>query len=82
MRAFAILASERARGAGVTGLPVYCADYHCSHLRRLSEPEDGAWSDSVRLSDLQPRFVCTRCGNRGADVRPDFSPAPMGTPAR
>jgi len=30
-------------------------------------------------SDLEPRFVCTACGKRGADVRPDFPPARMGT---
>jgi hypothetical protein len=27
----------------------------------------------VRLSDIEPHFTCTRCGKRGADVRPDFS---------
>jgi hypothetical protein len=26
----------------------------------------------VRLSDLEPRFVCQGCGGRGAEVRPDF----------
>ena len=26
----------------------------------------------VALSDLEPRFVCTACGQRGADIRPDF----------
>jgi hypothetical protein len=26
----------------------------------------------VRLSDIEPQFVCQRCGSRGADVRPDF----------
>jgi hypothetical protein len=26
----------------------------------------------MRLSDLEPRFICTVCGTRGADVRPDF----------
>jgi uncharacterized Fe-S cluster-containing protein len=29
--------------------------------------------DDVRLSDLKPRFVCSACGKRGADVRPDFN---------
>ncbi|WP_441280014.1 hypothetical protein [Bradyrhizobium sp. 63_E2_N1_3] len=29
--------------------------------------------DDVRLSDLEPRFVCQACGHRGADVRPDFN---------
>jgi hypothetical protein len=33
-----------------------------------------AWIVSfVRLSDLGPRFVCSACGKRGADVRPDFN---------
>src|SRR6478672_5782494 len=31
------------------------------------------WPDDVRLSDLEPRFVCSACGKRGADVRLDFS---------
>jgi len=30
------------------------------------------WPDEVRLSDFELRFVCQRCGARGADVRPDF----------
>jgi hypothetical protein len=39
------------------------------------------WPDNVRLSDLEARFVCTICGHRGADVRPLFEPAGMGTDA-
>jgi hypothetical protein len=39
------------------------------------------WSDGVRLSDLEPLFVCKACGHRGADVRPPFEPARMGTDA-
>lgn len=31
------------------------------------------WPDDVRLSDLEPRFVCKACGKGGADVRPDFN---------
>ena len=31
------------------------------------------WPDDMRLSDLEPRFVCSACGKRGADVRPDFN---------
>jgi hypothetical protein len=30
------------------------------------------WPDHIRLSDLEPRFVCTACGQRGAGIRPDF----------
>jgi hypothetical protein len=58
------------RNSGVRGILVYCCDYKCSHLRAIS---GDAWPDDVRLSDIEPRFVCTACGKRGADVRPDFN---------
>ena len=28
---------------------------------------------------LEPKFTCQVCGHRGADVRPLFDPARMGT---
>ena len=31
------------------------------------------WPDHLRLSDIEPQFVCKACGKRGAEVRPDFS---------
>jgi hypothetical protein len=31
------------------------------------------WPGDMRLSDLEPRFICAACGKRGADVRPNFS---------
>ena len=58
------------REMGVHGLLVYCADYRCSHSITISG--DG-WPDDVRLSDIEAGFVCTACGKRGADVRPDFN---------
>jgi hypothetical protein len=60
---------------GPTGILVYCADYRCSHS--IEMPAD-RWSDDVRLSDIEPRFVCRACGKRGAKVRPHFAPAKMG----
>jgi hypothetical protein len=54
----------------VRGLLVHCADYRCSHSIAISG--DG-WPDDVRLSDIEDRFICTACGKRGADVRPDFN---------
>jgi hypothetical protein len=57
------------RSSGVRGVLIYCADYRCSHSIALSADP---WPDKVRLSDLEPRFICTACGKRGADVRPDF----------
>jgi hypothetical protein len=45
------------------GVLIYCSDFKCSHSvgRRRT------------LSDLEEKFVCTVCGKRGADVRPDFN---------
>jgi hypothetical protein len=34
---------------------------------------------TVRLSDIEPLFLCKACGKRGADVRGLFAPARMGT---
>jgi len=66
------------RAAGVNGLLVYCSDYRCSHHLKISADR---WPDEIRLSDLEPRFVCKACGTRGADIRPNFAPAGMGSGA-
>jgi len=60
------------RSAGVRGLLIYCSDYRCSHSTTISADR---WPDDVRLSDLEPRFICQACGRRGADVRPDWQSA-------
>jgi hypothetical protein len=57
------------RDSGVRGVLIYCSDYRCSHSIAISGDQ---WHDDVRLSDLEPRFVCSACGKRGADIRPDF----------
>jgi hypothetical protein len=57
------------RVSGVRGLLVHCADYHCAHAVRIGADR---WPDNVRLSDLEPLFVCQACGRRGADIRPDW----------
>jgi hypothetical protein len=38
----------------------------------LSARSSGIERVGVRLSDLEPRFVCQPCGHRGVDVRPLF----------
>ena len=53
------------RQSGVYGLLVYCGDYRCSNHITISSAR---WPDDLRLSDLEPRFVCKVCGLRGADV--------------
>ena len=64
------------RASGIRDLLVYCADYKCSHSIQMSADR---WPDHVRLSDIEPLFVCAACGKRGADVRGLFPPARMGT---
>jgi len=63
------IAFAEMRESGVRGLLAYCADYHCSHCVAVSGDR---WADDMRLSDVKPRFICSACGNRGADVRPDW----------
>jgi hypothetical protein len=57
------------RASGVRGLIVYCSDYRYSHSVAIS---GDPWEDDVRLSDIEPRFTCRACGQKGADVRPNF----------
>jgi hypothetical protein len=57
------------RDMGVRGLLVYCSDYQCSHSVAISGDR---WPDHVRLSELEPLFVCQACGTRPAELRPDF----------
>jgi hypothetical protein len=57
------------RSAGVHGILIYCSDYRCSHYIAISGYK---WGADVRLSDLEPLFVCRACGKRGADIRLDF----------
>jgi hypothetical protein len=63
------------RESGARGMLVYCCDYRCSHSIAISADQ---WPDDIRLSDLEPRFVCQACGKRGADIRPNFSSAAAG----
>jgi hypothetical protein len=64
------------RASGVRNVDIYCRDHRCSH--HVEANADG-WPDDVRLSDVEPSFTFTRCGKKGAEVRPKFSHAGMGT---
>jgi hypothetical protein len=64
------------RQSGPRRLLIYCGDYRCAHSVVV---DADSWGDAVRLSDLEPKFTCKVCGRRGADVRPLFEKARMGT---
>jgi hypothetical protein len=70
-----ITLGEMQSSGGPRWLLVYCADYKCAHH---VEMDADRWPDQLRLSDLEPLFVCQACGRRGADVRPLFEPVRMG----
>jgi len=55
MRPQKITFGEMRSAGGPTGILVYCADYRCSHSIEMSADQ---WPDDVRLSDIEPRFVC------------------------
>jgi hypothetical protein len=63
------------RESRVRDVLIYCRDYRCGHHAGASA--DG-WADDMRLSGIERRLVCQRCGQRGADVRPNCEPAKMG----
>jgi hypothetical protein len=48
------------RQSGVFSVVVFCSDYHGSHSVAL--PAD-RWPDDVRLSDIEPQFVCKRAAS-------------------
>jgi len=64
------------RSSDVGDVLIYYRDHRCNHHVEIRSDR---WADDIRLSDIEPGFVCTACGKRGADVRPDFGRAPMGT---
>jgi hypothetical protein len=66
------------RENGTRGLLANCCDYQCGHLLKLAPERVDQWPDDARISDFEMRFVCTKCGLRGADLRPDFPPPSMG----
>ena len=62
------------RASGVHNVLIYCADHRCGHCVTIEAFAD-RWPDDVRLSDIEDEFVCTKCGQRGADTRPDWTTA-------
>jgi hypothetical protein len=76
MREQKITLGEMRTNNGPRRLVVYCSDFKCSHSVVV---DAASWGDDVRLSDLEPKFICSACGRRGADVRPLFDLAYMGT---
>jgi hypothetical protein len=64
------------RASGTRDVLIYCRDYRCGHHIEINAD---CWADDVRLSDIEPKFFCTKCCQRGGEIRPKFEQARMGT---
>ena len=58
------------RANGVRSLLVNCSNVSCRHEAIVNM--DGL-SDDISVPSLGPRMRCQRCGQRGADVRPNWN---------
>jgi hypothetical protein len=58
------------RGNGVRTLAVRCLGRGCNHYSTL---DVSGYSDEVPVPSFGPRMRCERCGQRGADVMPNWS---------
>lgn len=70
------IAFSEMRASGVRDALIYCRDHRAVIT---SKPTLTAGPTIVRFSDIEPNFTCTRCGKKGAEVRPSFPQARMGT---
>ena len=71
-----ITLGEMRANNGPRRLIVYCSDFKCSHNVVV---DADCWRTAFACQDPEPRFTCKACGRRGADVRPLFEKATMGT---
>ncbi len=58
------------RSHGCRDLLIFCEAIDCNHGSSMNAHE---FPDDLPIDSLCPHMVCTRCGHRGADVRPDLA---------
>ena len=58
------------RANGVRSLIVWCSNSTCRHE---AEVNVDSLADHVFVPSLGPRMRCEQCGQRGADVRPNWA---------
>jgi hypothetical protein len=64
------------RESGTRDVLIYCRDHRCGHHIEINA---NCWADDVRLSDIEWKFFCTKCRQRGGKIRPKFGSAKMGS---
>ena len=58
------------QNGGVRSLIVYCSNVTCRHEAFVNVD---AYGDDLLVPSLGPRIRCQRCGQRGADVMPNWN---------
>ena len=66
------------RGHGCRDLLISCGSIHRNHDAKMNADH---LPDETPIRPLGSRMVCMRCGHRGADVWPDWSPLSERRPA-
>ena len=62
---------------GVRGLIVTCLDQQCRHQTILSVDD---YPDDVEVPSFVPRMVCSQCGGKRVDARPNWKEMPVVPP--
>ena len=58
------------RDNGVRSLVVHCSNVACRHEKIVNVD---AYGDDLFVPSFGPRMRCERCGQRGADVMPNWN---------
>jgi len=65
------------RQLGVRGLLLICVDPRCRHEATMSVDD---YADAIELPSFAPRMVCSRCGGKRIEVRPNWKEMPIMPP--
>ena len=62
---------------GVRGLIVTCLDQLCGHQTIFSVDD---YADEIEVPSFVPRMVCSQCGGKRVDARPNWKEMPVTPP--
>ena len=65
------------RQLGVRGLLLICVDPRCRHEATMSVDD---YADAIELPSFAPRTVCSKCGGKRIEVRPNWKEMPIMPP--
>jgi hypothetical protein len=67
------------RQLGVRGLIISCLDPQCRHEAIFSADD---YSDEIEVPSFAPRMVCSKCGGKRVNARPNWKEMPIPPPER